>query len=230
MYSHLFDWLVEMLNKSLSCKDVPKSNAYIALLDIFGFEAFEENSFEQLLINYCNEKLLSHFNSFVFDMEQEEYKLEGISVEFCSYKDNSATIALLEKVPGGLIALMDEEIQLPKGSDQKLLEKIFNKHTKKDLLSRAMARKEKCSQAKFVITHFAGEVAYDVRGFLEKNKDALPSCFTEIGAASTNAFVSKLFTVRHFCCEFIFILQSVIYNIFAETHGGIERQYVQWSL
>jgi myosin V len=196
MYSFLFDWLVDALNHSLACKDAVKSNVFIAVLDIFGFEAFQENSFEQLLINYCNEKLLAHFNRYIFVMEQEEYQREDISFDFCDFKDNSATIGMLEKSPTGLLALMDEEIQIPKGSDEKLLEKIFSNHIKKDLLTRAMARKEKHSQVKFVVTHFAGEVAYDIRGFLEKNKDTLPASFMEIGATSTNPFIAELFKVK----------------------------------
>lgn len=205
MYSFLFDWLVEALNNSLGRRDgsAQTSGAFIAVLDIFGFEAFEENSFEQLLINYCNEKLLAHFNSYIFVMEQEEYKREGISVQVCDFRDNSETIAMLEKVPSGLLSLLDEEIQIPKGSDEKLLDKIISKHSKKDLLSRAMARKEKHSHAKFVVTHFAGEVAYDIRGFLEKNKDALPATFIDIGASSSVPFIAELFKVRLLCtaCE-----------------------------
>lgn len=194
------------LNTSLARKDtVPlpglglsggsTKSPFIAVLDIFGFEAFEENSFEQLLINYCNEKLLAHFNTYVFVMEQEEYKREGIQFDACDFKDNAATIALLERTPSGLLALMDEELQIPKGSDEKLLDKIFNKHMKKNFLMRAMARKQKHSHAKFVVTHFAGEVAYDIRGFMEKNKDALPPSFVDIGAASTVPFIADLFQV-----------------------------------
>ena len=195
MYSFLFEWLVGALNRSLCCKEAAKHNSFIAVLDIFGFEAFQENSFEQLLINYCNEKLLAHFNSFIFVMEQDEYRREGITFSVCDFKDNAATIHMLEVAPSGLLALMDEEIQIPKGSDEKLLEKIFSKHMKKDLLSRAMVRKETHSQAKFVVSHFAGDVAYDIRGFLEKNKDSLPPSFMEIGALSTIPFIAGLFTV-----------------------------------
>ena len=209
MYSFLFDWLVDALNKCLKCKESTNPNVFIAVLDIFGFEAFKENSFEQLLINYCNEKLLTHFNSFVFVMEQEEYSREGIHFDICEYKDNSATIALFEKVPKGLISLMDEEIVIPKGSDEKLLEKIFSNHMKKDLLSRAMARKEKSSQTKFVLNHFAGEVAYDITGFLEKNKDAVPPSFIEIGAASSEPFISALFNVRQ-CSLIKFTIACVL--------------------
>ena len=187
------------LNKSLAVKDKQvNTNVFIALLDIFGFEAFELNSFEQFLINYCNEKLLQHFNKFVFVMEQDEYAKEGIQCDKVTYKDNQATIDLLEKVPTGLIAMMDEEIQLPKGSDEKLLDKIIDKHTKKDLLTRAMARKEKNSHAKFVVHHFAGQVAYDIRGFLDKNKDALSPSFVEIGGSSSHPFICELFQVFTF--------------------------------
>jgi len=193
MYSCLFDWLVAALNKCLKCKETLNTKAFIAVLDIFGFEAFKENSFEQLLINYCNEKLLTHFNSYIFVMEQEEYSREGISFDFCEFKDNTPTIKMLENSPTGLIAMMDEEIVLPKGSDEKLLDKIFTKHMKKDLLSRAMSRKEKDSECKFVVNHFAGEVAYDIRGFLEKNRDAVPPSFIDIGASSTIPFIADLF-------------------------------------
>lgn len=195
MYSYLFDWLVEALNRCMHCKETAKSRVFIAVLDIFGFEAFKENSFEQLLINYCNEKLLAHFNSFIFVMEQEEYAREGITFDFCHFKDNAPTIALLEKSPFGLIALLDEEIVIPKGSDEKLLEKIFSKHMKKDLLSQAMSRKETNAQSKFVLNHFAGEVAYDIRGFLEKNRDAVPPSFLDIGASSSIPFIADLFKV-----------------------------------
>ena len=159
-------------------------------------------SFEQLLINYCNEKLQYHFNSHIFVMEQEAYKLEGVDVSCVTFQDNSATLATIEKKITGLLSMLDEEINVPKGSDLSLLSKIFTVHNKNACVSRAKPSSRAKSQGNtqdskylqcFVIKHYAGEVAYEITGFLEKNKDALPHDLMYIGKTSSVPFVAALF-------------------------------------
>jgi len=207
LYSHLFNWLIKMINLTLTHgnKSSSSTNQFIALLDIFGFENFETNSYEQLLINYCNEKLQYHFNSHIFMMEQEAYVLEDIDIGYINFKDNSPTLSVIETKVTGILSMIDEEINIPKGSDMSLLNKILTYYDKSDAVGRVRSssksragirnRQEKskgvCS---FAIHHYAGDVPYDVTGFLEKNKDALSSDLVGIGKTSSVPFIAELFT------------------------------------
>jgi myosin heavy subunit len=206
LYSYLFNWLIKMINRTLATgnKNGTATNQFIALLDIFGFENFETNSYEQLLINYCNEKLQFHFNSHIFVMEQEAYVLQGIDIGYVNFKDNSPTLSAIETKVTGLLAMIDEEINIPKGSDMSLLNKILSTHDKSGCVGRAKpSSKSKTGQRSrehlpkaisiFAIHHYAGDVSYDVNGFLEKNKDALSTDLMYIGKNSTVPFIAELF-------------------------------------
>jgi hypothetical protein len=154
------------------------------------------------LINYCNEKLQFHFNSHIFVMEQEAYRLEGIDIDYVQFQDNSPTLAVIEVKATGILSMIDEEINIPKGSDLSLLNKILSSHEKSGCITRAKpAARSKGGQisqapsclSSFAIRHYAGDVPYDVTGFLEKNKDALSADLMYVGKTSSVPFVAEMF-------------------------------------
>ena len=170
----------------------------IGVLDIFGFESFETNSFEQLCINFCNEKLQYHFNDFIFSLEQQQYRDEGINVDNITFEDNQPTLDLIEKKKGppGIIPRIDEEIRTPKGSDLSFYAKLIKQfgERKKEHPSFALPkRKVKDSDRKFIVKHYAGPVCYDVTNFLEKSKDTLHADISSIMRESTSPLMKKLF-------------------------------------
>ena len=178
LYDRLFNWIVERLNKTLykETDDSDNNNKVksIGILDIFGFEIFEQNLFEQFCINYANEKLQQHFNTHIFAMEMQLYADEGInatSVEFC---DNIGCVELIESKMG-IIKMLEEETMLPQGSDKSLIEKMHNKfyHEKKPPGKNKYYDIIKKSPNIFVVKHYAGDVQYDSDGMLAKTKDKL---------------------------------------------------------
>ena len=122
LYSRLFLWLVSRINTSIHLDST--ADRFIGLLDIFGFEYFEENSFEQLCINYANEKSQQLFNSHIFKMEQKEYAKEQIKWTYVEFKDNQAVLDLIEDKPDGLLSILDEECMIPKGTDEGFVQKL----------------------------------------------------------------------------------------------------------
>ncbi|KAJ3065284.1 cytochrome c oxidase subunit 1, partial [Podochytrium sp. JEL0797] len=191
LYSNLFRVLLELINSTLQATADKEIQNYIGVLDIFGFEDFTVNSFEQLCINYTNEKLQNFFNQFIFKLEQEEYEKEGISWEKISYEDNQACIDLIEDKPKGILAQLDEEVKLPKGSEESFLMKLEKTHEKHKHFT-----KPKLKNGIFGIKHYAGEVLYNVEGFLEKNKDALQEELYDLISSSTVPFISALITPK----------------------------------
>jgi myosin heavy subunit len=197
IYGKLFDWLIKKINASLAQNiggsfESVKDQKLIGVLDIFGFESFETNSFEQLCINYCNEKLQFHFNNYIFTLEQDEYKAEGVDVSMVTFKSNGPTLELIEKKGEGVLAMLDEEIVVPKGSDAGFLSKVLQKHAKHESLARPKP-KELNAQLCFKIVHYAGEVSYNTTNFLEKNKDALLEGLESLAKQSEDEFVQSLF-------------------------------------
>uniref|UniRef100_A0AAX7UXW9 Myosin VC n=1 Tax=Astatotilapia calliptera TaxID=8154 RepID=A0AAX7UXW9_ASTCA len=165
IYAHLFDCIINRINTALQ---VPgKQHAFIGVLDIYGFETFDINSFEQFCINYANEKLQQQFNLHVFKLEQEEYMKEDIPWTLIDFYDNQPVIDLIE-AKMGILDLLDEECLFPQGTDQSWLQKLYNY-----LQASPMFEKPRLSNEAFVIQHFADKVEYQCRGFLEKNRDAL---------------------------------------------------------
>ena len=192
LYEAAFIWLGQHINRTMEEKKAasgPRST--IGILDIFGFEIMQNNSFEQLCINYCNERLQFHFNEECFRIEQEEYRLENVPVESVTYTDNQPCLDLLQKRPGGIFAGIDEEIFTPGGTDEKALQKMYENHLKHEHFARPHP-KEGDSRSCFKIVHFAGDVVYKVDGFLEKSSDALHQDIEDLAAASTNAFVRSV--------------------------------------
>nr|XP_027098117.1 myosin-1-like [Coffea arabica]XP_027098118.1 myosin-1-like [Coffea arabica] len=165
IYSCLFDWLVEQINKSLAVGK-RRTGRSISILDIYGFESFERNSFEQFCINYANERLQQHFNRHLFKLEQEEYIQDGIDWAKVDFEDNQDCLNLFEKKPLGLLSLLDEESTFPNGTDMTFANKL-----KQHLKANSCFRGERDNA--FSVCHYAGEVTYDTTGFLEKNRDLL---------------------------------------------------------
>ncbi|XP_067139175.1 unconventional myosin-Va-like isoform X3 [Centruroides vittatus] len=185
IYSRLFNWIVSQINKSLALSD--KIYRFIGVLDIYGFETFEINSFEQFCINYANEKLQQQFNLHVFKLEQEEYVKEKIEWKFIDFYDNQPCIDLIESKLG-ILDLLDEECKMPKGTDQTWCQKLYDcckkwKHFDKPRLSNTA----------FIIKHFADDVKYECSGFLEKNRDTVMEEHINILTASHYELVAELF-------------------------------------
>jgi myosin-5 len=186
LYSRLFDWLVLQINKSIICPESEKC-MHIDMLDIFGFESFKHNNFEQFCINFANEKLQQRFTQDVFKTVQQEYEEEGIPWSQITFKDNQDVLTLIEGKMG-IISLLNEECVRPKGSDESLTGKLVamfkeHEHFQADRLSRT----------NFKIQHYAGTVNYDSLGFMDKNKDALQDDLVRILANSSNALVKQMF-------------------------------------
>ncbi|XP_078017152.1 unconventional myosin-Va isoform X1 [Epinephelus lanceolatus] len=166
IYAKLFNWIVEHVNKALITNI--KQHSFIGVLDIYGFETFEINSFEQFCINYANEKLQQQFNMHVFKLEQEEYMREQIPWTLIDFYDNQPCINLIE-AKMGILDLLDEECKMPKGSDDSWAQKLYNTHLK----TCSLFEKPRMSNRAFIIQHFADKVEYQCDGFLEKNKDTV---------------------------------------------------------
>ncbi|NXY81165.1 MYO5A protein, partial [Alcedo cyanopectus] len=166
IYANLFNWIVDHVNKALHT--TVKQHSFIGVLDIYGFETFEINSFEQFCINYANEKLQQQFNMHVFKLEQEEYMKEQIPWTLIDFYDNQPCINLIE-AKMGILDLLDEECKMPKGSDDTWAQKLYNTHLSKC----ALFEKPRLSNKAFIIKHFADKVEYQCEGFLEKNKDTV---------------------------------------------------------
>uniref|UniRef100_A0AAR2LGT4 Unconventional myosin-Vb n=1 Tax=Pygocentrus nattereri TaxID=42514 RepID=A0AAR2LGT4_PYGNA len=188
IYAHLFDWIVEHINKALYTSS--KQHSFIGVLDIYGFETFEINSFEQFCINYANEKLQQQFNSHVFKLEQEEYMKEQIPWTLIDFYDNQPCIDLIE-AKLGILDLLDEECKVPKGTDQNWAQKLYSKH-----LSSQHFEKPRMSNSSFIVVHFADKVEYQCDGFLEKNRDTVYEEQINILKASKFQLVADLFQDR----------------------------------
>ena len=146
-YSRVFDWVVDRLNVSVA-PPTPEKNA-IGVLDIFGFEIFETNSFEQLCINLANEKLQSHFNDHIFKMELKIYEAEGLDVAGITFADNQPCLDMIEKKPKGIFPMIDEECVVPKGTDTRLLNKLQDTHRKNPFFGKP----PKGTKSIFVVNH-----------------------------------------------------------------------------
>ncbi|KAE8668077.1 Myosin-6 [Hibiscus syriacus] len=186
VYSKLFDWLVEKINVAIGQDS--DSKFLIGVLDIYGFESFKTNSFEQFCINLTNEKLQQHFNQHVFKMEQEEYEREKIDWSYIEFVDNQDILDLIEKKPGGIIALLDEACMFPRSTHETFAQKLYQTFKDNKRFS-----KPKLSRTDFTICHYAGDVTYQTDLFLDKNKDYVVPEHQALLAASKCSFVSSLF-------------------------------------
>jgi len=169
----------------------------MGVLDIYGFEIFELNSFEQLCINYCNEKLQQFFIALTLKAEQEEYAAEGIAWEAVEYFDNKLVCDLIEaKKPAGVLAYLDEESVMPQASDKTFYEKAaknLSKHAHFAVPDAKDVALTKAVELSFTIKHYAGDVTYSAKGLLTKNRDDLFLDLIEAGGASRSPFIVSLF-------------------------------------
>ncbi|XP_076130722.1 unconventional myosin-Ic isoform X1 [Alosa pseudoharengus] len=202
VYGRTFTWLVAKINQSLAFKDdiyySGKCSSVIGLLDIYGFEVFQINSFEQFCINYCNEKLQQLLIELTLKSEQEEYEAEGIAWEPVNYFDNKIICDLVEEKHRGIIAILDEECLRPgDASDITFLEKMEDTlgghaHFVTHKLANGKTRKA-VGREEFRLLHYAGEVNYNVNGFLDKNNDLLYRNLKEVMCQSENPIMSQCF-------------------------------------
>uniref|UniRef100_A0A670KCV6 Myosin VC n=1 Tax=Podarcis muralis TaxID=64176 RepID=A0A670KCV6_PODMU len=186
IYAHLFDFIVERINKALEFSG--KQHTFIGVLDIYGFETFDINSFEQFCINYANEKLQQQFNLHVFKLEQEEYMKENIPWTLIDFYDNQPVIDLIE-AKMGILELLDEECLLPQGTDENWLLKLYNNFANKNPLF----EEPRMSNSSFIIQHFADKVEYKSDGFLEKNRDTVYEVLIEILRSSKFRLCANFF-------------------------------------
>ncbi|XP_010522267.1 PREDICTED: myosin-12 isoform X2 [Tarenaya hassleriana] len=186
VYSRLFDWIVDKINSSIG--QDPNAASLIGVLDIYGFESFKINSFEQLCINLTNEKLQQHFNQHVFKMEQEDYTREEIDWSYVEFVDNQDVLDLIEKKPGGIIALLDEACMFPKSTHETFAQKMYQTYKGHKRFS-----KPKLARTDFTINHYAGDVTYQADQFLDKNKDYVVAEHQALLNASKCFFVANLF-------------------------------------
>uniref|UniRef100_A0A8C2PXS1 Myosin IXB n=1 Tax=Cyprinus carpio TaxID=7962 RepID=A0A8C2PXS1_CYPCA len=190
LYSALFDWIVLRINHALLNKrDMEESVSCLSIgvLDIFGFEDFETNSFEQFCINYANEQLQYYFNQHIFKLEQEEYQAEGITWHNIDYTDNVGCIHLISKKPTGLLYLLDEESNFPHATDKTLLAKFKQQHQQNQYFVATPVL-----EPAFVILHFAGKVKYQIKDFREKNTDHMRPDIVALLRSSDRAYVRQL--------------------------------------
>ncbi|KAK7023776.1 myosin 5 [Favolaschia claudopus] len=192
VYACIFEWLVAIVNESLTGENgdaAERAEMFIGVLDIYGFEHFQKNSFEQFSINYANEKLQQEFNSHVFKLEQEEYVKEKINWTFIDFSDNQPCIDVIEGKLG-VLALLDEESRLPSGSDASFLQKLNTQLLKPEF--KAVFKKPRFGNSAFTIAHYALDVTYEVEGFLEKNRDTVPDEHMALLAATKNPFLKEV--------------------------------------
>ncbi|XP_034946996.1 myosin heavy chain, muscle isoform X2 [Chelonus insularis] len=192
MFDRLFKWLVKKCNETLDTKQ--KRQHFIGVLDIAGFEIFDFNSFEQLCINFTNEKLQQFFNHHMFVLEQEEYTREGIEWAFIDFgMDLLACIELIEK-PMGILSILEEESMFPKATDKTFEEKLNNNHLgKSPNFLKPKPPKPGQQAAHFAIGHYAGNVPYNITGWLEKNKDPLNDTVVDQFKKSSNKLLIEIF-------------------------------------
>jgi len=247
-YSRLFNWLTGCINDALTSRGTASQDDIrtISVLDIFGFESFGHNSFEQLCINYCNEKLQGFFNDHIFKLEQEEYRREEIDVSQIGFSDNQGVINAIDHRSDGIFAICDDQVNLLRGSDEGFLHKMQEVAKKMEQAAAAHSasrdngfdirgsghggrkgsvvkdnmahlarksplqankqiikkpdvketRRNPASRNAFIIVHFAGEVTYNVEGFLEKNRDVLRDDLLQAIENSSFDMMVQLFQVE----------------------------------
>ncbi|XP_040208473.1 myosin-IIIa isoform X2 [Rana temporaria] len=191
LYGRLFSWIVNRINTLLkpNTEFSEDDTGYsIGILDIFGFENFKKNSFEQLCINIANEQIQFYFNQHIFAWEQNEYLNEDVDARLIEYEDNRPLLDMFLQKPMGLLSLLDEEIRFPRATDQTLVEKFEG-----NLKSKYFWRPKRVDLT-FGIHHYAGKVLYNASGFLEKNRDTLPADIVLLLRSSENNLIRILVT------------------------------------
>jgi hypothetical protein len=192
LYQSLFSWVVDKINSFLAAgektSEFKEELSSIGVLDIFGFEIFEHNSFEQFCINYANEKLQLYFTDHILQKEQEDYKKEGVSFEFVNYQDNRDCTEMIDGKLGAF-QLLEEECMVPKGADAGLITKM-----NKQFAQHRCFGVVKKSPLLFEIRHYAGDVSYDITGFVQKNRDTLQHNLSECVTSTSNLVMKEMFS------------------------------------
>ena len=195
VYTCLFDWLVDQMNTSLALGSTASRASMIGVLDIYGFERFKVNSYEQFCINYANERLQHEFNHHVFKLEQEEYLQEQISWTFIDFSDNQPCIDMIEGKLG-ILSLLDEESRLPSGSDDSFVQKLYTQMDRRPEFKDAF-RRARFGQTSFTVCHYALDVEYSSAGFVEKNKDTVPDEHLALLSNTNNPFLKEVLETAH---------------------------------
>lgn len=188
IYGNLFIYIVDKINQVIF-KNKNIVNNYIGVLDIFGFENFDFNSFEQLCINYANEHLQQFFVHHIFKLEQEQYTNEGIDWKDIPFIDNQVILNMIAEKPMSILSLIDDESKFPKGTDMTMLDKLVEYHMENEHFLKPKYK----DIAVFGVNHFAGSVLYDVKDFLEKNRDSYSTDLKDLVKSSQNKFLKGLF-------------------------------------
>jgi len=202
IYGSLFLWVVDEVNKSIGWENDSDIRSSCGVLDIFGFECFAVNSFEQLCINYTNEALQQQFNQFIFKLEQAEYTAENISWAFIEFPDNQDCLDTIQAPKTGVLAMLDDECRLPKGSDRNFAKRMYEQYLpEKNMTASENTRFHagKIQQAKglFSIRHFAGLVEYSSdTNFMEKNKDEIPITAKNMFESAPTQLIKDCFAVQ----------------------------------
>jgi myosin V len=202
IYGSLFLWVVEQVNKSILWENASDVRSSVGVLDIFGFECFAINSFEQLCINFTNEALQQQFNKFIFKLEQAEYEAESIEWAFISFPDNQDCLDTIQAPKIGILSMLDDECRLPKGSDRNWCKRMCDQYlpeknqTTSDN-SRFIASKVQQGKAIFCIRHFAGVVEYNAEtSFMEKNKDEIPLTAQTMMETAPGQLIKEVYDVQ----------------------------------
>ncbi|XP_065497553.1 unconventional myosin-IXa isoform X3 [Caloenas nicobarica] len=223
LYSALFDWIVFRINHALlNSKDMEENTKTLSIgvLDIFGFEDYENNSFEQFCINFANERLQHYFNQHIFKLEQEEYRAEGISWHNIDYIDNSSCINLISKKPTGLLHLLDEESNFPQATNQTLLDKFKRQHEGNSYIEFPAVM-----EPAFIIKHYAGKVKYGVKDFREKNTDHMRPDIVALLRSSKNAFICGMIGIDPVAVFRWAVLRAFFRAVVAFREAG--KRYVE---
>jgi myosin-5 len=202
IYGALFLWVVDQVNQSIKWENDEEIRSSVGVLDIFGFECFAINSFEQLCINFTNEALQQQFNKFIFKLEQAEYESEQIEWAFISFPDNQDCLDTIQQKKTGILAMLDDECRLPKGSDRNFAKRMYDEWIpgKDQTVSentRFSATKIQQGKAIFCVRHFAGVVEYRAEtSFMEKNKDEVPLTAQNLLQTAPSQLMQDVFAVQ----------------------------------
>uniref|UniRef100_A0A8C5A059 Myosin VIIAa n=1 Tax=Gadus morhua TaxID=8049 RepID=A0A8C5A059_GADMO len=220
IYGRLFVWIVGKINAAIYKPPPNPSKAVrrsIGLLDIFGFENFTINSFEQLCINFANENLQQFFVRHVFKLEQEEYNLENINWQHIEFTDNQDALDMIAIKPMNIISLIDEESKFPKGTDNTMLNKLNSQHR----LNTYYIPPKNSYETQFGVQHFAGVVYYETKGFLEKNRDTLYGDIIQLVHSSKNKFIKQIFQAD----VELYLIRLFVYFVIQKRSPTLSSQF-----
>ena len=188
IYGYLFNYIVDFINSKIYQEKNKDNLKFIGILDIFGFEIFEKNDFEQFCINYANETLQNQFNKNIFEYEQNIYQKEGIEWDFIDYSDNQECINLIQNKNTGILGCLDEVCRFPIGNDKKFIEAISKANLENKYFGCSNINKVR---GEFLIEHYAGQVRYNIGNFCDKNKDQLNIDCINLLKSSSNLILEK---------------------------------------